>query len=84
MIWINRKLAGEEGTRTSRSIRAIQHDVLNAPSLTSILAAGLLLGPVDIAFAQDAYPHANEPIGNVEQIYDGALTPDCGEHLPQY
>jgi CubicO group peptidase (beta-lactamase class C family) len=29
-----------------------------------------------MASAQETYPHANEPIGNVEQIYDGALTPD--------
>lgn len=29
------------------------------------------------AMAQDdAYPHANEPIGTVEQVYDGALLPD--------
>ncbi len=60
----------------SRSIRAVQHRVLSAPSLTSILTAGLLLGPVNMASAQETYPHANEPIGNVEQIYDGALTPD--------
>ena len=30
-------------------------------------------GPV---MAQDAYPHASEKIGTVEQIYDGALLPD--------
>ena len=28
------------------------------------------------AAAQQAYPHATEPIGTVRQIYDGALTPD--------
>jgi CubicO group peptidase (beta-lactamase class C family) len=28
------------------------------------------------AAAQDAYRHAEEPIGTVEQIYDGALMPD--------
>ncbi len=28
------------------------------------------------AAADAAYPHANEPIGTVEQIYDGALLPD--------
>ena len=28
------------------------------------------------AAAQQAYPHATEPIGTVRQIYDGALTPE--------
>lgn len=28
------------------------------------------------AIAQDTYPHENEPIGSVEQVYDGTLTPD--------
>ena len=39
------------------------------------LAAGALLCAAGWAQAQD-YPHAQEPIGTVEQIYDGHLTPD--------
>lgn len=34
-----------------------------------------LLGGIQAGQAQD-YPHADEPIGTVEQIYDGHLTPD--------
>jgi|UPI0004AF69F3 CubicO group peptidase (beta-lactamase class C family) len=60
----------------SGSIRTIQHATLTTLKLTPILAVGLVLGPVNAAVAQDAYPHATETIGNVEQIYDGALTPD--------
>jgi len=30
----------------------------------------------NLAIAQDDYPHAHEPIGNVRQVYDGALMPD--------
>ncbi|WP_434568829.1 serine hydrolase domain-containing protein [Pseudomonas sp. Z3-8] len=36
-----------------------------------LLAAGITAG----AWAED-YPHAQEPIGTVEQIYDGAMLPD--------
>ncbi|RDE08733.1 serine hydrolase domain-containing protein [Pelagibacterium lacus] len=40
----------------------------------SVLVLGALGGG---ALAQDAaYPHEDEPIGTVEQIYDGALEPD--------
>lgn len=40
----------------------------------SVLVLGTLAGG---ALAQDAaYPHEDEPIGTVEQIYDGALEPD--------
>jgi CubicO group peptidase (beta-lactamase class C family) len=35
---------------------------------------GLVL--MTTALAQQAYPHATEPIGTVRQIYDGALTPE--------
>ncbi|HEU6441707.1 MAG TPA: serine hydrolase, partial [Microvirga sp.] len=60
----------------SGSIRPIHRTALKALSLSSVLATVLLLGGATVALAQDAYPHANEPIGNVEQIYDGALAPD--------
>lgn len=60
----------------SGSIRPIHRTLLKALSLSSVLATGLLLGGTNVTLAQDAYPHASEPIGNVEQIYDGALTPD--------
>ena len=42
---------------------------------TGAAAAGVLLGAATMALAQD-YPHSDEPIGTVEQIYDGHLTPD--------
>lgn len=41
--------------------------------------AALIAAPVALkaqSAGEDAYPHADEPIGSVEQIYDGALTPD--------
>ncbi|GAB5500341.1 MAG: serine hydrolase [Pseudohongiellaceae bacterium] len=38
---------------------------------------GLLLSVVaQIALGQNSYPHANEPIGSVRAVYDGALFPD--------
>ena len=36
----------------------------------------VLLLAVGALPAQQAYPHATEPIGTVRQIYDGALTPE--------
>jgi CubicO group peptidase (beta-lactamase class C family) len=45
-------------------------------NLMPALLASLVLCPIHAAQAQDAYPHADEPIGTVEQIYDGALPPD--------
>ncbi|WP_457091236.1 serine hydrolase domain-containing protein [Microvirga sp. P5_D2] len=60
----------------SGSIRPMHRTSLRVLSHSSILATGLLLGGPNVALAQDAYSHANEPIGHVEQIYDGALTPD--------
>ena len=47
---------------------------MNACSKTALLA---LLGAVLGAGAHaDSYSHAQEPIGSVRQMYDGALTPD--------
>ena len=60
----------------SRSFCALQGTSLQALGLMTLLASGLSLGVSATALAQDVYPHANEQIGNVEQIYDGALTPD--------
>ena len=47
---------------------------IGASTLAGVLAsAAMAATPGD----QDAgYPHANEPIGTVEQVYDGALMPD--------
>ena len=59
-----------------RLVHLIRRAVPDKTRPATILAAGLFLAPSYAALAQDAYPHANEPIGNVEQIYDGALTPD--------
>jgi CubicO group peptidase (beta-lactamase class C family) len=42
---------------------------------TLLAATALSLAWTATATAQD-YPHASEPIGTVEQIYDGHLTPD--------
>ncbi|MFC5486561.1 serine hydrolase domain-containing protein [Microvirga aerilata] len=60
----------------SHSFRAIHGNLLKSLSLTTVLAGGMFLGVPTPSAAQDTYPHANEPIGNVEQVYDGALTPD--------
>jgi CubicO group peptidase (beta-lactamase class C family) len=54
--------------------------------LTLVIACLLSLG--DVLMAQSAsppadnatYPHANEPIGTVRQMYDGALTPEMAVH----
>lgn len=41
------------------------------------LSFGLLTAAFGTSIqAEEAYPHAHEPIGTVEQIYDGALLPD--------
>jgi CubicO group peptidase (beta-lactamase class C family) len=42
------------------------------------LALSLIAGGLSLPSwaAEPAYPHANEPIGTVEQIYDGAMLPD--------
>lgn len=46
------------------------------PSAVGVLAVtGALLAAAGGAAAQ-GYPHADEPIGTVEQVYDGHLTPD--------
>lgn len=45
-----------------------------AVMLTALIASTALMGgPL---LAQDAYPHAEEEIGTVEQVYDGTLLPD--------
>jgi CubicO group peptidase (beta-lactamase class C family) len=60
------------------------------PGTSAILAlvVASLLSPSDVLMAQSAsssaahaaYPHANEPIGTVRQMYDGALTPELAVH----
>jgi hypothetical protein len=40
------------------------------------LAIGMVFVSGHIVLADDAYPHAKEPIGTLDNIYDGALTPD--------
>ena len=59
-----------------RLVHLIRRAVPDKTKPATILAAGLFLAPSYAALAQDAYPHATETIGNVEQIYDGQLTPD--------
>ncbi|MGF9562338.1 serine hydrolase [Neorhizobium sp. JUb45] len=55
------------------SLRRILLDTVRiAPAFA---AAALFAGPHNAA-AEEAYPHADESIGTVEQVYDGALTPD--------
>jgi CubicO group peptidase (beta-lactamase class C family) len=44
---------------------------------TMFSATALLVGATSPMMAdENTYPHGNEPIGTVEQIYDGALLPD--------
>ncbi len=45
-----------------------------ATTLTGLLASAALAAPPDAQ--QAGYPHAAEPIGTVEQVYDGTLMPD--------
>ncbi|MGA9222082.1 MAG: serine hydrolase, partial [Pseudomonas graminis] len=40
------------------------------------LSLGLLAATLVSSAWADDYPHAQEPIGTVEQIYDGAMLPD--------
>lgn len=42
----------------------------------ALLATTALLAALPGPAAAEGYPHAGEPIGTVEQIYDGHLTPD--------
>lgn len=44
-----------------------------ALTIVTFLAASMSVQDV---MAEDVYPHAQEPIATVEQVYDGALTPD--------
>jgi CubicO group peptidase (beta-lactamase class C family) len=44
-------------------------------AVTAIAAGGLALA-APASVSGQGYPHADEPIGTVEQIYDGHLTPD--------
>ena len=41
-----------------------------------LLSMGLLAAGISSAALADDYPHAQEPVGTVEQIYDGAMFPD--------
>jgi CubicO group peptidase (beta-lactamase class C family) len=43
-------------------------------TLATMLSGAVTLGAC--AHTQATYPHANEPIGSVTQVYDGSLTPD--------
>ena len=42
-----------------------------------LLALSLSATAVPALAADDAYPHATETIGTVEQVYDGTLLPDA-------
>ena len=49
--------------------------VRGAPAL--VLALGTTLGTAAVpAVAQTPYPHEDEPIGTVREIYDGTLSPE--------
>jgi len=41
-----------------------------------LLASALAVHPPSGLSAQERYPHADEPIGTVREIYDGVLSPD--------
>lgn len=43
---------------------------------SSLLLAASALAVASAARAETAYPHAQEPIGGIRRLYDGALTPD--------
>lgn len=60
----------------SNLVRATHRNTLTALGLTTMLTTGLSLGLLGPALGQEDYPHAQEQIGKVEQVYDGALTPD--------
>ncbi|KFE50563.1 serine hydrolase domain-containing protein [Pseudomonas syringae] len=47
-----------------------------APGRSLLLSLGLLAAGITPGAWADDYPHAQEPIGTVEQIYDGAMLPD--------
>jgi hypothetical protein len=46
----------------------------------SIVAQALVAQSSSTHADSTAYPHANEPIGTVRQMYDGALTPEMAVH----
>jgi CubicO group peptidase (beta-lactamase class C family) len=52
----------------------------NLLELMACCAVLLLAGCVSDGQSLAEYPHANEPIGTVRQIYDGALAPDMAVH----
>src|ERR687883_89274 len=60
----------------SSSISTTHRRSLRSCGLTSMFAIGLVIGSGYVALSNEVYPHAGEPIGRVEQVYDGALTPD--------
>lgn len=47
-----------------------------APGRSLLLSLGLLAAAITSGAGAEDYPHAQEPIGTVEQIYDGAMLPD--------
>lgn len=51
-------------------------NALNKIAFNSAVSFIALASASGVAVAQDAYPHDSEPIGSVEQVYDGTLTPD--------
>jgi CubicO group peptidase (beta-lactamase class C family) len=61
---------------------------MNERGMTIAFVAASLLTITGAVMAQSssesadsaAYPHANEPIGTVRQMYDGALTPEMAVH----
>lgn len=51
--------------------------IRSMPARMLLIAALELSASLGTAGAEGAYRHADEPIGTVEQIYDGALLPDA-------
>lgn len=47
-----------------------------APGRSLLLSLGLLAAGIPSGAWAEDYPHAQEPIGTVEQVYDGAMLPD--------
>lgn len=62
--------------------------MMKRPRIAAVLSGACTLTFAHALMAQNskppldstAYPHANEPIGTVRQMYDGALTPEMAVH----
>ncbi|MHC1546984.1 serine hydrolase domain-containing protein [Phyllobacterium sp. K27] len=54
----------------------LQNHMRVSPFKATMVGAALVWTTFPVLAADSTYPHANEPIGTVEQVYDGSLLPD--------